>query len=258
MARRHEISSAPENMVWGYLDSANPPILTVNSGDTVTLHSFPAGGKETLPEDLSRVPADYLKALETTPSRTRSPLHHRPGLRARRAARRCAADRHPRREGSAGLGLRLDPAAARHAARRSSPTTRPFIPRIDRAAQRLPRCPGAPRFRSTRSSASSRPRRRRAWGRCGSPVPRAFGGNMDNKELRAGTTLYLPVFNDGALFFAGDGHAVQGDGEVCITALETGVTGTFRLTVAQGHGYQVAVRRKRDASDVDRPRRGSR
>ena len=47
---------------------------------------------------------------------------------------------------------------------------------------------------------------------------------MDNKELRAGTTLYLPVFNEGALFFAGDGHAVQGDGEVCITALETGVT----------------------------------
>ena len=70
-----------------------------------------------------------------------------------------------------------------------------------------------------------------AWGRCGSPVPRAFGGNMDNKELRAGTTLYLPVFNEGALFFAGDGHGVQGDGEVCITALETGVTGTFRLTV---------------------------
>jgi acetamidase/formamidase len=69
------------------------------------------------------------------------------------------------------------------------------------------------------------------WGRCGSPVPRAFGGNMDNKELRAGTTLYLPIFNEGALFFAGDGHGVQGDGEVCITALETGVTGTFRLTV---------------------------
>ena len=54
---------------------------------------------------------------------------------------------------------------------------------------------------------------------------------MDNRELRPGSTLYLPVFNQGALFYAGDGHAVQGDGEVCITALETGVTGTFRLTV---------------------------
>ena len=54
---------------------------------------------------------------------------------------------------------------------------------------------------------------------------------MDNKELKAGTTLYLPVFNEGALFMAGDGHGMQGDGEVCITALETGLTGTFRLTV---------------------------
>jgi acetamidase/formamidase len=54
---------------------------------------------------------------------------------------------------------------------------------------------------------------------------------MDNKELRPGTSLYLPVYNKGALFSAGDGHGIQGDGEVCITALETGVSGTFRLRV---------------------------
>ena len=76
-----------------------------------------------------------------------------------------------------------------------------------------------------------------AWGRCGSAVPRAFGGNMDNKELKPGTTLFLPVFNDGALFMAGDGHGVQGDGEVCITALETGLSGTFRLTVRKDLGF---------------------
>ena len=70
-----------------------------------------------------------------------------------------------------------------------------------------------------------------SWGRITSVIPRAHGGNMDNKELGPGTTVYFPIFNEGALFFAGDGHAVQGDGEVCITALETGVTGTFRLTV---------------------------
>ena len=51
MSRRHEVSSAPENMVWGYIDSATPPVLEIASGDTVTLHSFPAGGKESLPED---------------------------------------------------------------------------------------------------------------------------------------------------------------------------------------------------------------
>ena len=61
--------------------------------------------------------------------------------------------------------------------------------------------------------------------------PRRNGGNLDNKELVAGTTLYLPIFVEDALFSVGDGHGVQGDGEVCITAVETGLTGTFRLTV---------------------------
>jgi acetamidase/formamidase len=70
-----------------------------------------------------------------------------------------------------------------------------------------------------------------AWGRQSTVIPRAFGGNMDNKALNVGTTLYLPVFNEGALFSVGDGHGMQGDGEVCITALETGLTGTFRLSV---------------------------
>lgn len=70
-----------------------------------------------------------------------------------------------------------------------------------------------------------------AWGRIGTVIPRAHGGNLDNKELVPGTTLYLPVFNDGALFSVGDGHGVQGDGEVCVTALETSLTGRFRLSV---------------------------
>jgi acetamidase/formamidase len=57
------------------------------------------------------------------------------------------------------------------------------------------------------------------------------GGNMDNKELVAGTVLYLPVHTTGALFEVGDGHAGQGDGEVDITALETMLTGTFQFIV---------------------------
>jgi acetamidase/formamidase len=70
-----------------------------------------------------------------------------------------------------------------------------------------------------------------AWGPVSSPPPRRNGGNMDNKELVAGTTLYLPIHVDGALFSVGDGHGVQGDGEVCITAIETGLIGTFELHV---------------------------
>ena len=61
--------------------------------------------------------------------------------------------------------------------------------------------------------------------------PRRNGGNMDNKELVAGTTLYLPIHVDGALFSVGDGHAAQGDGEVNINAIETGLVGTFELIV---------------------------
>jgi acetamidase/formamidase len=66
---------------------------------------------------------------------------------------------------------------------------------------------------------------------CSSVEPREFGGNMDNKEFLVGTSLYLPVFVPGANFSAGDGHAVQGDGEVCLTALETCLTGTFELVL---------------------------
>ncbi|HWX60492.1 acetamidase/formamidase family protein [Bradyrhizobium sp.] len=69
------------------------------------------------------------------------------------------------------------------------------------------------------------------WGRATSTVPQAFGGNLDNKELVAGTTLYLPIFTEGALFSCGDGHGAQGDGEVCITAIETALTGTFEFIV---------------------------
>lgn len=67
-------------------------------------------------------------------------------------------------------------------------------------------------------------------------IPRAFGGNIDCKHLGAGARLHLPVFNEGALLSAGDGHALQGDGEVCLTAVETGLRGTLRLTVAKNTG----------------------
>jgi acetamidase/formamidase len=69
-----------------------------------------------------------------------------------------------------------------------------------------------------------------ATGRISSGPPWIHGGNMDNKELVAGTTLYLPVHVKGALFAVGDGHAGQGDGEVCVTAMETALRGTLQLS----------------------------
>jgi len=64
--------------------------------------------------------------------------------------------------------------------------------------------------------------------------PGAFGGNLDVRELCAGSRLYLPVFNHGALFSCGDGHAAQGDGEVCINGIECPLDVTLRFHLHKG------------------------
>ncbi len=70
-----------------------------------------------------------------------------------------------------------------------------------------------------------------AKGRTNSAPPGDHAGNLDNKELVAGTTLFIPVHVPGALFEVGDGHAGQGNGEVDITAMETSLVGTFQFVV---------------------------
>jgi len=70
-----------------------------------------------------------------------------------------------------------------------------------------------------------------SFGRYDSTPPTIMGGNMDNKELVQGTTLYLPVWVPGALFEIGDGHAGQGNGEVDVTAMETSLVGELEFVV---------------------------
>jgi len=64
--------------------------------------------------------------------------------------------------------------------------------------------------------------------------PGDFGGNMDAQEVREGTTVYLPIFHDGAYFYFGDGHARQGEGEVAGTGLETSMDVTLQLDLIRG------------------------
>ncbi len=64
--------------------------------------------------------------------------------------------------------------------------------------------------------------------------PGNFGGNMDAQEVREGTTVYLPIFHDGAYFYFGDGHARQGEGEVAGTGLETSMDVTLQLDLIKG------------------------
>ena len=83
-------------------------------------------------------------------------------------------------------------------------------------------------------------------GRVSSNPPGVHAGNLDNKELVAGTTLFIPVLVPGALFEIGDGHAAQGDGEVDQTAIETSLRGTPAADRPQGHEAQLAARRDAD------------
>jgi acetamidase/formamidase len=234
MAGQHEIAPLPENMVWGYLDAV-PPVVTVASGDTVRLTSWAAGDEGSLPPDRALVDPRHLRALqECAPGPS---THLITGPVAVEGA-------------SVGDVLQIEILAVDLAADWGWVGTRPLFgtlpddfderhiihPRIDRARGicQLPwgkELALAPFFGVIAVAPPAH------WGRCSSVQPRKFGGNMDNKELRPGATLYLPVLAEGALFYAGDGHGVQGDGEVCLTALETALSGTFRLTLRKDLDY---------------------
>jgi acetamidase/formamidase len=227
MTQHYEILAAPENMVLGYIDAKTPPVLRVNSGDIVTLRSLPAGGRETLPP--SGIPADYLTALDAMPAGPGPHFMTGPvyvsGALPGDTLQIDILEVHPWMEW--GFVSILPLAGTLPDEFTDYETIHPKID-LERGVCILPwgtELPLDPFFGIIGVAPPI------AWGRCTSVVPRAFGGNMDNKELKAGTTLYLPVFEVGALFYAGDGHGLQGDGEVCVSALETGLSGKFRLTV---------------------------
>ncbi len=78
--------------------------------------------------------------------------------------------------------------------------------------------------------------------------PGNFGGNMDAADVGEGATVYLPIFHDGALFYFGDGHALQGDGEICGSGLETTMDVTFQFDLVKGR--KIAWPRIEDADDL--------
>jgi acetamidase/formamidase len=79
--------------------------------------------------------------------------------------------------------------------------------------------------------------------------PGSWGGNLDLRQLTVGATLYLPVFNDGALFYAGDPHGVQADGEVDGGALEQSLTATLQFVLHKGAGKSMRGPRAEDATN---------
>jgi acetamidase/formamidase len=223
------VDAGPDTVHWGYFSAALKPVLTIDSGERVIMSSV-SGTPDQLPPPPFTIPP-ALTAIHAANGPQRFFGHMCTGPVAVRGAK-------------AGQVLQVDIEAIGFNCDWGYNVVRPLagalpdeFPEhrllhigIDTAAMvgRMPWGQEIPLKPFFGVMAVAPPP---AWGTIPTPPPRKNGGNMDNKELVAGATLYLPVFNDGALFSVGDGHGAQGDGEVCVTAIETGLIGTFRLTV---------------------------
>jgi len=223
------LTPAPDTVHWGFFDASLAPLATIASGERVTISTV-SGAPDMMPGPPLEVPP-ALPAIHGSNRRRMVPGHICTGPVA-------VAGAQP------GQVLQVDIEAIEPYYDWGYTHVRPLMGALpedfselrvihsvlDRRerAWRLPwgqTVPFAPFF-GVMGVAPPAP-----WGMISTLPPRRNGGNMDNKELVAGTTLYLPIFTEFALFSVGDGHGAQGDGEVCINAVETGLTGTFRLTV---------------------------
>ena len=227
----HRLDAATDTVHWGFFDAALKPLITVEPGDTVTISTV-SGTPGQLPPPGSglTVPAVLPAILKNVQQRLNGP-HILTGPVAVRGAKagQVLEVRIKSIELNFDWGYNvIRPLAG--ALPDDFDTARVIHIPLDRARMvgTLPwglELPLKPFFGIMAVAPPAN------WGAIASPPPRRNGGNMDNKELVAGATLYLPIHTDGALFSVGDGHGAQGDGEVCITAIETGLIGTFELHV---------------------------
>jgi acetamidase/formamidase len=237
MSQHHVLRAGPESCHWGFFDAALKPVLTVASGDTVTIDSV-SGGPDVLPQsDGFDVLPEHLAIHRGVAPRLGAHILTGP------IAVEGAEPGDVLEIGILAVDLRqnwgytrIRPLAG--TLPQDFPITRLWHTGIDRqrAIGTLPwgaEIELAPFFGVMGVAPPPN------YGAVTSIVPREFGGNMDLKELVAGTTLYLPVWAPGALFSAGDGHGVQGDGEVCVTALETALSGTFRLVLRKDLDFEL-------------------
>ena len=237
MPAPHRVPATPATIRWGAFDASFAPVLTIASGELVVLECV-SGAPEVMPKPASglKIP-DALAAIHAAKPPRLGP-HILTGPVAVTGA-------------EPGDALRVDIEAIELGCDWGFCGFRPLggtlpedfpyhrmlhIP-VDRAAMtgRVPVGPGvtlplSPFFGVMGVAPPPE------WGAISTKEPRAHGGNLDNKEIGAGATLWLPVHVPGANFSAGDGHGVQGDGEVCINALEMCLTGHFRLTLEKGGG----------------------
>lgn len=227
------LPATPKTVAWGYYDAAAAPVLRIHSGDTVVFDTLITNSPTGLekagipPDQVQQSLRDIYKEVTN-----KGPGGHiltgpvfiegaEPGDTLEvRIQKIDLAIPYAYNGFRAGAGFLTN----------DFPYARTKIIQLDRQRMIASFAPGIeiplrPFFGSMGEAPPE------AYGRLNSAPPWLHAGNMDNKELVAGTTLYLPVHVPGALFLIGDGHAGQGNGEVDITALETSLTGTLQFIV---------------------------
>lgn len=234
-AEHFDLKATPATVVWGNYAASNPPVLHIKSGDTVRIETVATGSParfEGAGVPAKDVPQNMRDIFARFPVKDRGPGGHiLTGPIFITGAE--SGDTLEVRIQSIEVTLPF----AYNGFRPGSgflpddfPQSRMKIIPLDRARQ-VARFSGAIEIPMRPFFGSMGVAPPDANGKINSAPPWIHAGNLDNKELVAGTTLYIPVHAPGALFEVGDGHAGQGDGEVDITALETALTGTFQFIV---------------------------
>lgn len=230
--------ATPKTVAWGHYDAKTPPVLRIHSGDTVVFHTVLTNSPTGL-QKAGVKPADVEQDLRDifngVPQSDRGPGGHiltgpvyidgaAPGDTLEiRLKKIDLAIPYAYNAFRYGLGFQTD----------DFPYSRIKIIPLDLATRTAHFSPGIeiplrPFFGSMGVAPPP------AFGRYDSAPPTIIGGNMDNKELVQGSSVYFPVFVPGALFQIGDGHAGQGNGEVDITAMETSLVGTVQFILHKG------------------------
>jgi len=235
--KTHRLEATPSTIAYGYYDAAAPPVLRIASGDIIDVDTLLTN----TPAGLERagVPADQIQAslraiVEQTPREKRGPGGHiltgpvfvegaEPGdvLEVKILSIDLAIP----------YGYNGCSGFVRENCAQGPNRTR-IIP-LDKKTMTAQFAPGIvvplrPFFGSMGVAPPP------ASGRISSNPPWIHAGNLDNRSLVAGTTLFIPIHAAGALFEVGDGHAAQGDGEVDQTGIETSLRGRLQLTVRKG------------------------